>query len=75
MLVYMKILRTYETNYPLRELYLTNFKPTFHFYTPWRSFLKFSGGIEKQHQAVMGSAVLLLDANKLFLHLSFVPAG
>ena len=75
MLVYMKILRTYETNYPLRELYLTNFKPIVHFYTPWRSFLKFSGGTEKQNQAVMGSVMLLLDTNKLFLHLSFVSTG
>ena len=36
--------------------YLTHYSPVLLFYTPWKplGFLMFSGGIEKQHRAVMG---------------------
>ena len=41
------------------EGFLTNFKPMFHFYTPWKrqktkDFLTFSGGMEMEHRLEIG---------------------
>ena len=33
---------------------LTHFSPVSHFYTPWKGFLTFSGGIEMWHWTKMG---------------------
>ena len=53
---------------------LTNFKPMFPFYTPWkrqktRSFLTFSGGIGREHWPEMGLTRLL----QVLLKFSSVP--